>query len=194
MEASSLSWGGSFLLLALTLARPAAAQGRGKPEGSGDATARASCEARASAAGYSEVQVLGIARSAREVTVRLRGSEPGQRADLVCVYRAATNSVLLTKQGGLPPATKPPGRLGTKPPGGSELLGKARAVCEALAKQQGYDILGSGPSAVTARGVRHAMALRRGTASYPQASCTYLKAFGNAVLTSGAPATGAQPR
>lgn len=141
-----------------------------------DPRARLACQNLAIRAGYSPTQVYRTDPRGSEVVVSMRGTSRGQEYDVACTYTARAGTAVLTSQR----------QVGTGGEGNtSELFGRAREACEQEARRQTYEILGSGPAKVISGGVRHQLALRRGSNRYSHALCDYLSADGRALLTPG---------
>ena len=141
-----------------------------------DPRARLACQNLAIRAGYSSTQVYRTDPRGSEVVVSMRGTSRGQEYDVACTYTARAGTAVLTSQR----------QVGTGGEGNtSELFGRAREACEQEARRQTYEILGSGPAKVISGGVRHQLALRRGSNRYSHALCDYLSADGRALLAPG---------
>lgn len=149
------------------------------PGGSVEVQGRAACLNKARSIGYTSLSTRSSNHLGSIVRVEMRGSSQNRQFDLECTYRVAQRTATINKQSEV-------GYGG----GNSDLFARAAQACDAEARRQRLEILGTGPSKIQTWGVLHSMAVRRGNTSYRRAGCSYVRNTGQATISLGTPEAG----
>ena len=129
--------------------------------------------------GYQSVSVTNARQSGSQVTVTMTGRNQNRPWNLTCIYRQSNGTATMTEQS----------EAGSGGGGGGSgnLYADARNACEARARQQGYQVIGSGPAQLQSWGVKHDIDLRKGGLQYSNAYCNYMSGSRSATVVPGNP-------
>lgn len=137
---------------------------------------RTACSNKASTMGYQSINVTNARQSGSSVTVSMTARNQNRPWNLTCIYRQSNGTATMTEQ-------SEAGGGG----GGGNVYADAKNACEAKARQQGYQVIGSGPARLQSWGVKHDLDLRKGGLQYSNADCNYIVNDRVATLAPGNP-------
>lgn len=124
---------------------------------------RQACTARAGSMGYQNINITNARQSGSTVTVGMTARSRNRPWNLICSYRQSNNTATIIQQSQAGSGNND-----------SNLYGAAKSACEDRARQQGYQVIGSGPAQKQSWGVRHELDLRKSGLQFSNAYCNYM--------------------